>query len=855
MAKGFNGALLHTLGAKDHVLTVTGKEWLTDNFLRVHFTSETLLDDSGEAPAAWMRAWFPDPDGGSKQFQRGYTFAETDPENGTLAVDFVIHSPAGPASYWALHCEPGDEIEGMRYGEEPFTLLDPAPEGYLLLGDLASYPAVTQLAAAIPEDIPVVVYLEKHSEADAQSPLPEGPNITAAWVDELPDGQTLVQAIGGRDWTGWYAWVTAESTATRHARTVLQREYHLNRGTLHAQAYWVAGRAMGKSRALQEHAEQQEKAAQEKAQDAPAPQQDAPAAAASGTPHEKPQEKATGVLAPAKTALIISGLVQGLLSIVGIVPFILFADLARQFLAGTDQDSALSTGITAVVIMGVSALGSGLLMLAMHLYDASYASALRRRLMGKFRNLPLGWFLSRQTADTRKLVTDDVAGMHYIVTHAVPDLVAAIVTPLATLIYLFVVDWRLGLVLLLPIIAYIYVMVSIQNKERDRVVTSQRNMSLIAGQAQSFTSTLDVAKVFGASSIVDLPGTLKETGAFTDKLQRDTGPIKIIAVMINRPTTVLGLLIIGGFLLMLPDWVSANDLVPFLILGPAFGAQLVAISGGVGTLLVSLDSRSTLDLTMSTPELTGPVEGKTRPVPSGHVVFDHVRFGYTPDRDVLPDLSLKLEPGTVTAVVGPSGAGKSTVGMLLARLWDPVAGSISIDGTDLRDMTQDELYAKVTILLQDVQLIHASIRDNIALTRPEATDEQIVTAAKAAHIHEVIMTLPEGYDTIVDADRLSGGERQRLGIARALLADTPVVVLDEATAAADPDSEWAILQGLDELLRGRTVLMIAHRLHTIAGADQILVLDQGRVTESGTHADLLAAKGSYADLWNISEVH
>lgn len=848
MAKGFNGAMLRTLGAKDHILTVTGKEWRTDNFLRVHFTSDTLLDADGEAPAAWMRAWFPDPDGGSKQFQRGYTFADTDPANGTLSVDFVVHSPAGPASYWAQNCEPGDSIEAMRYGEQPFTPLDPPPEGYLLLGDLSSYPAVTQLAAAMPEDVPVVIYMEKHSEADAQSPLPEGPNITAAWVDEKPDGQTLAQAIGGRDWTGWYAWVTAESTSTRHARTILQREFHLNRATLHAQAYWVAGREMGKSRVLEEYA------AEQQASDSAANTADT---ADTADTHKDSSEKSTGanILSPATPALVISGVIQALLSILGIVPFILFADLARQFLAGTDQESVTSTGITALIIMGISAVGTSLLMLAMHLYDASYATALRRRLMDKFRKLPLGWFLGRQSSDTRKLVSDDVAGMHYVITHAVPDLVGAAVTPLATLIYLFIVDWRMALFLLLPIIAYIYVMVGIQSKERDRVVESQRNMSLVAGQAQSFTSNRDVAKVFGERAIVDLPGTLRETGAFTDKLQRDTGPSKIIAVMINRPTTVLGVLVVAAFLLMIPGWVSVHDLIPFLILGPAFGAQLVAITGGIGTLMVSLDSRATLELTLTTPELSGPVEGHTRPVPDGHVVFDHVRFGYTPDRQVLPDLSLQLDPGTVTAVVGASGAGKSTVGMLLARLWDPDAGSISIDGTDLRDMTQDELYSKVTILLQDVQLIHASIRDNIALTRPEATDEQIVTATKAAHIHDVITALPDGYDTIVDSDRLSGGERQRLGIARALLADTPVIVLDEATAAADPDSEWAILQGLDELLRGRTVLMIAHRLHTIAGADQIVVLDNGTITESGTHTDLLAADGPYAGLWNISEVH
>ncbi|MGO1948126.1 MAG: ABC transporter ATP-binding protein/permease [Mycobacteriaceae bacterium] len=850
MAKGFNGALLHTLGAKDHVLTVTGKQWRTDNLLRVHLQSDTILGtDGASAPAAWMRAWFPDPDGSSKQFQRGYTFTDANADEGTLSVDFVIHHPSGPAAYWAQHCEPGDRIEGMRYGDEPFTPLDPPPAGYLLLGDLASYPAITQLAAAVPEDVPVVVYLEKHSDADEQSPLPSGPNITAAWVDELPDGQGLAQAISGRDWTDWYAWVTAESKATRHARTILQREFHLNRATLHAQAYWVQGKAMGKSRALEEHAQETAQGVSASpAPDAPAPVSD----------DEQPrQEPSKGILAPAMPALIISGVVQALLSVLGIVPFILFAELAREFLAGADRDSVTSTGITALVIMGVAALGTSVLMLVMHLYDASYATALRHRLMDKFRRLPLGWFLGRQSSDIRKLVADDVSGMHYVVTHAVPSMVAAIVTPLATLLYLFTVDWRLGLVLLVPIAVFIQVMVGIQSRERDRVVTSQRYLSMVTGQTQSFIANREVSQVFGERAIVDLPGTLKEVGTFTDKLQRDTGPIKIIAVMITRPTTVLGLLVVAAFLLMLPGWVSVHDTVPFLILGPAFGAQLVAISGGIGNLLVSLDSKAGLELTLTAPELPGPA-GRT--APAGHVVFDHVRFGYTPDRTILPDLSLRLDPGTVTAVVGPSGAGKSTVGLLLARLWDPLGGSVGIDGTDLRDMTQDELYSKVTILLQDVQMIHASIRDNIALTRPEATDEQITAAAKAAQIHDVITALPEGYDTVVDSGRLSGGERQRLGIARALLADTPVVVLDEATASADPDSEWAILQGLDELLKGRTVLMIAHRLHTIAGADQIVVLDDGRIVEAGRHEALLEADGAYAALWNTGatenrEVH
>jgi ATP-binding cassette subfamily B protein IrtA len=836
VGKGFQGALLRTLGAKEHRITVVDKEQVTEHFLRIRFREDpdkAVLEPDGESPGAFLRAWFPDPDGGAKLHQRGYTIARSDPASGEFDMEFVIHQPYGPASWWAVNCEPGDELAAMRYGDVSFEPLDPAPAGYLLLGDLAALPAIRAVAATVPEDSEVIIYLEKHSDADSDVPLPEGPNITAAWIDEIPDGQTLAQALSGRDWSDWYAWVTAETTATRHARTVLQREHNLSRATLHAQAYWVRGKGMGKSEVLDEA-------------NADAPDTTSPAAGTSDSPAQDatPSES---VLSGAAVPMVIAGVAQALLSVLQIVPFILFAELARRFLAGTDRDEVVRIAVIALVIMGVSALGSALLVFGTHLFDSSFAAALRKRLTGKLSRLPLGWFQDRSATEVKKLVADDVSALHYLVTHAVPDLVAAVVTPVATLIYLFTVDWRLGLVLFIPIIIFIKVMVGISIEEKDGTVQTMRRMSLLSGQTQTFLADREVSQVFGDRSLVDLPGTLEEAGDFTDAVQRKTGTRKILAVMINRPTTTLGIIVVAAWLLMLPGWVSVHDLVPFLILGPAFGGQLVAISGGVGVLMMSLDARSGLELLLSTPELAGPAN---RPGSEGHVVFDDVTFRYTPERPVLQDLSLSLEKGTVTALVGPSGAGKSTVGALIARLWDPQAGSVSVNGRDIREMDVDELYSTVTILLQDVQLVRGTVRENIALTRPDATEEQIVAAATAARIHDRIGELPDGYDTVVDAAHLSGGERQRIGIARALLADTPVVVLDEATASADPDSEWEIRQGLDELLVGRTVVMIAHRLHTIARADRILVMDAGRIVEDGTHATLIDAGGTYASLWH-----
>jgi ATP-binding cassette subfamily B protein IrtA len=256
MGKGFGGTVLKAFGAKEHTLTVTGSDRLTDNMVRVHFHSDTLFNPSGEEPGNWMRAWFPDPDGGTKEYQRGYTYVNVDAPAGTFSVDFVVHEPAGPACAWAQRAQVGETIDAHRLGEEPFhpeAEIEGAgvPTGFLFLGDLASYPAINQMALAARDDRPdaeIRVILERHSPADEQSPLPEGDNITARWVDPAGDGESLYREITGKDWTGWYVWAAAETTVTRNVRRFLRKEAGLPKKAAHTQAYWVRGRKMGTDR-------------------------------------------------------------------------------------------------------------------------------------------------------------------------------------------------------------------------------------------------------------------------------------------------------------------------------------------------------------------------------------------------------------------------------------------------------------------------------------------------------------------------------------------------------------------------------------------------------------------------------
>lgn len=841
MARGFQGVMMRGFGARDHQVTVLSTQRLAPHCVRIQMVSPTIFEDSATEPTSWLRFWFPDPDGTDTEFQRAYTISESDPATGHFAIDVVLHEPAGPASRWAADVTPGATIAAMVIGSKGFSVPeDPAdrPAGYLLIGDSASQPAINGIIGAIPHDIPIELYLEQHHDDDPVIPLAEHPRLRVHRVPRT-DAAAVAAAIESRDWSNWYAWAGPEADTLKGLRTRLRDEFGFPKQEIHAQAYWTEGRAMGTKRG------------DEPAVETPAKEPE-PAETPRTVPTGTWRAQAAGrLLAPLKKTMIISGVLQALITLVELAPFVLLVELARLLLAGADADRLWDLGIAALALLGTGTFLTAALALWLHRVDAAFAKDLRGRLLTKLSRLPLGWFTARGSGSIKQLVQDDTLSLHYLITHAIPDAVAAVIAPVAVLVYLFVVDWRIALVLFGPVLVYLVLMSVMTIQSGNKITQAPKWAERMSGEAGAYLEGQPVVRIFGGAASSSFRNRLDDYISFLVDWQRPFIGKKTLMDLVTRPTTFLWLIMAVGTPLVVGGALDPVDLLPFLLLGTTFGARLLGIGYGLagiqGGTLAARRVQSVLDeteLTVRADLATGADGGAPT------VVFDRVSFGYRPEVPVIKDVSLTLAPGTVTALVGPSGSGKSTLAALLARFHDVQHGAISIGGDDIRALSADELYRRVGFVLQDAQLVHGSVADNIALADPDADIDRIIAAARAARIHDRIEGMPQGYDTVLGSGAgLSGGERQRLTIARAILADTPVLILDEATAFADPESEYLVQQALDRLTENRTVLVIAHRLHTITHADQIVVLDDGVIAETGTHDQLLATAGRYRALW------
>ncbi|WP_310598887.1 ABC transporter ATP-binding protein [Desulfobulbus sp.] len=491
-----------------------------------------------------------------------------------------------------------------------------------------------------------------------------------------------------------------------------------------------------------------------------------------------------------------------------------------------------------------------------HLGAFRLEQILRTRLSAHLAEVPLGFVVASGSGTLKKVLLDDVRNLHAFVADSTPFIGRSMAAPAASLVMLMLVDWRLAatsvaLLCFGALLMYFVMRDSVSHRQEYAQSQERINAAVI-----EFVQAMPVVRTFddGSGSFRRFQEALAGYRLALKKWIAATGVSARLGMLILSPVPTLVAVAGVGTLLLARGSLDFPALIAALLLSTGMADALMPLMWLNNFIKKSQASALRIQEILNVPVL--PKTSVPQQPKDASVLFDRVWFRYENRReDALKDVSFIASPGTVTALVGPSGAGKSTVAKLIPRFWDVTAGRIRVGGTDIRDMLPETLMATVSFVFQDTFLFQDSIEANIRMARPEASFEQVVAAAEAARIHDFILTLPDGYQTRAGdrGTRLSGGQRQRITIARAILRDAPVVILDEATAFADPENEEEIIEALANLMRNRTVIVIAHRLATIKDVDQIVVFDQGEVAEIGTHGQLVDQEGVYKRLWRNFE--
>ena len=554
---------------------------------------------------------------------------------------------------------------------------------------------------------------------------------------------------------------------------------------------------------------------------------------------------------------VLGCLLSALSAVLGLTPYVCVWLAARTVLAGW-PDLAGAAGLERWGWMAVwFAAGSIVLYFAalMCTHVAAFRTArnIRRAAMSHVLTLPLVFFAGSQSGRLRKLIDDNAGLTEDLLAHKLPDLAAAAVTPAAAVVMLFLFDWKMGLLCLLTMALALGSMCRMMGgKNAGFFHRYQQEIERMSGEAVEYVRGIPVVKMFQQ--------TVYSFKAFYAAIQDYSNLAGQYAMSCRLGQTCFLTAINGAFVLLVPAALllaSAGDvravLVNFIfyaLFAPACGAMINRIMYMSEAVMEANEAAGRLDEILGQEPMKAPPAGKQPG--SAEVSFDHVTFTYPgAPRPALEDVSFTVRPGQVVALVGPSGGGKTTAASLNPRFWDAGQGRVLVGGADVRELDPRALMRQVAFVFQDTRLFKQSLLENIRAARPDATREQVLAAARAARCEDILRKLPDGLDTVVGAKGvyLSGGEAQRIALARAILKDAPIVVLDEATAFADPENELQIQKAFEELTRGKTVLMIAHRLSTVQNADSILVLSGGKIAEQGSHAQLMKQGGIYAHMW------
>ena len=557
-----------------------------------------------------------------------------------------------------------------------------------------------------------------------------------------------------------------------------------------------------------------------------------------------------GLAKPCKGLLISSVIFAVLGAASGIVPYLAVSRLIIRICAQNYTLQAIF--VTALIALG-GYLGqlclSTLSTIRSHRAAFTVLKNIRMQLTAKLSRVPMGFILDTPSGKFKTMLVDTVEKLELPLAHIIPELTANLLIPFLMLVYFFYLDWRLALTAFatfpLGLICYMGMMKDYE-KRYAKVLTASKNVDAATVE---YIGGIEVIKAFNQSTVSYRKYTeaIAESENSNAEWFKKTNPYYAAGIAI-APSSLLGVLPLGCWF-FIHGSISAGSFISCIILSLGLIAPLIQALRYTDSLAMVDSTVKEIAKLLEAEEMNRPKNAM--PIKENTIAFSHVSFAYS-DTEVLHDISFQAVPNGMTAFVGPSGSGKSTVARLIASFWEASNGSVMIGGCDVRNIPLSQVMERVGYVSQDNYLFHLSIRENIRIGKPDATNAEIEQAAKKASCHEFISALPQGYDTIAGdgGNNLSGGEKQRIAIARAILKDSPIIVLDEATAFTDPENEAVIQRSIGELVAGKTLIVIAHRLSTITMADKIIVMNHGRIEAEGTHQSLLESCELYRTLWN-----
>lgn len=551
-----------------------------------------------------------------------------------------------------------------------------------------------------------------------------------------------------------------------------------------------------------------------------------------------------------------SWILSAISALIALVPYYFIWQVMREVLEVAPDFSRAQNltynGWMAVMFAVIAVLVYIAGLMCSHLGAFRIATNLRLQSMNHIVKLPLGFAEHFGSGKLRKIVNESSAATEIYLAHQLPDRANALATPCGLLVLLFVFDWRLGLLSLAPVLLGFLIMMAMTGKEMQQKMKEYQNaLDDMSNEAVEYVRGIPVVKTFGQ--------TIFSFKKFKDSIDRYkvwviayTKQLRTPMMFYTAAINGVFVFLIAGALLFTQDQVTTEfllNLVFYIIITPIISVTLIRIMFQSENAMIVDDALQRIDSVLDLKPLKETAHPKHPK--DGSVELEQVHFSYDGEKEVLKGISISIPAGQTVAFVGPSGGGKTTLANLISRFFDPQSGTVRVGDVDVRNIPKEELMNTVSFVFQNSRLIKASIFENVRLGKPEATREEVMAALKNAQCDDILEKLPDGMDTVIGTKGvyLSGGEQQRIAIARVMLKNTPIIILDEATAFADPDNETRVQAAFSKLSQGKTVIMIAHRLSTVAGADQIYVVKGGQIAESGSSRELMERGGLFARMW------